>query len=130
MVPLLFCTSYHGYRTTSRPEGFVVAMARATPKPPSRGNRACPLEGADDFVHRIFSRSACFHHPNSEGQALKGSLVKPGADLSASYLGQQSQAVPASCLWLGRKLALLLKTRVVLRPPKPKEFERAMLTVV
>ena len=53
----LCCTSYRGDRIPSRPEGFAVAMALATPKLPSYGNRRGPLEGADDGGHRIWSRS-------------------------------------------------------------------------
>ena len=37
------------------------------------------------FGHRILSKSTCFHHTKSAGQALRVSLVKPGAYLSASY---------------------------------------------
>ena len=55
---VLFFTSHCGYRITSCPASFAVAMALATPKLPSHGNRGFPLEGADDFGHRIFSRSA------------------------------------------------------------------------
>ena len=60
-------------------------MALATPIVPSHGNCGCPLAVAEDFGHRIFSNSACFHHTKSAGQALRLSLVKPGAYLSASY---------------------------------------------
>jgi hypothetical protein len=50
-APALFCTSHCGYRITSRLEGCAVAIALATPKLPSHGNRGFPLEGADDFGH-------------------------------------------------------------------------------
>jgi len=54
----LFVTSHRGDGIISRPEGFAVAMARAAPKLPSHSHRGCPLEGTDDFGHRIYSRSA------------------------------------------------------------------------
>ena len=49
--------SHRGYGIISRPEGFAVAMALAPPTLPSHSKRGCPLEGADDFGHRICSRS-------------------------------------------------------------------------
>ena len=52
----LFFTSHCGDRIISRPEGFAVAMALATPKLPSHGNHRLPLEGADDFGHRLCAR--------------------------------------------------------------------------
>jgi hypothetical protein len=55
---VLCCTSHRGDRMPSRPDGFAIAMALVPPNLPSHGNRGCPLEGADDFGHRIFSRSA------------------------------------------------------------------------
>jgi hypothetical protein len=55
---VLFVTSHHGYGINSRPEGFAVAMTLASPKLPSHSHRGCPLEEADDFGHRIYSRSA------------------------------------------------------------------------
>jgi len=58
MAHVLFVTSHRRYGIISRPEGFAVAMALATPKLPSHSNRGCPLEGTDDFGHRICSRSA------------------------------------------------------------------------
>src|ERR671930_1741093 len=82
---VLCFTSHRRDRIPSRPEGFTVAMALATLQLLSHGHRRLPLEGADDFGHRIFSRSACFHNTKSAGQALSVSLVKPGAYLSASY---------------------------------------------
>ena len=54
---VLFCTSHRGDRIPSRPEGFAIAMALATPTLLSHGNRLFPLEGVDDFGHRICSRS-------------------------------------------------------------------------
>src|SRR5215471_10582065 len=39
----LFCTSHHGDRLPSRPEGFAVAMALAPPTLPRHGNRSSPL---------------------------------------------------------------------------------------
>ncbi len=50
---VLCFTSHRGYRITSRPEGFAVAMALATPKQLSHGNRGLPLEGADGFGRRV-----------------------------------------------------------------------------
>src|SRR5439155_9898619 len=51
----------------------------------------CPLSLYRSFLslcyrrsNVIFSRSAGFHNTKSEGQALRVSLVKPGAYLSAS----------------------------------------------
>ena len=85
---VLFFQSHYGDCIPSRPEGFAVAMALAPPKLPSYGNRGCPLEVADDFGHCIFSRSAWLHHTKSAGQALRVSLVKPGAYLSVSYKKQ------------------------------------------
>jgi len=62
------------------------AMALAPPSVPSHGYHGCPREGADDFGHRLYSRSACLHHTKSASHALSVSLVEPGADLSARYL--------------------------------------------
>ena len=55
---VLCVTSPRGYGINSRPEGFAVAMTLASPTLPSHSHRGCPLEGADDFRHRISSRSA------------------------------------------------------------------------
>ena len=55
---VLFFTSHRGDRIPSRTEGFAVAMALARPKLPRHGNRGFLREGADDFGHRIFFRSA------------------------------------------------------------------------
>jgi hypothetical protein len=54
---VLFFTSHRRDPIPSRPEGFTVAMALTTLQLPSHGHRKLPLEGADDFGHRIFSRS-------------------------------------------------------------------------
>ncbi len=59
-VHVLLCISHRADRIPSCPEGFAVAMALATPKLSSYGNRKCHLEGADDFGHRICSRSTGF----------------------------------------------------------------------
>src|SRR5262252_6780058 len=56
----LCVTSHRGDRLPFRPEGFAVARALATPTLPSHGKRRCPLEGADDVGHRIFSKSTQF----------------------------------------------------------------------
>ena len=48
---VLCFTSHRGDCRTSRPEGFAVAMALASPTLPRHGNRGCPREGADDFGH-------------------------------------------------------------------------------
>ena len=55
---VFFFTSHRGDRITSRLEGFAVAIALAPPTLPRHGNRGFPLEVADDFGHRLFSRSA------------------------------------------------------------------------
>ena len=55
---VLCFTSHRGDRIPSRSEGCAVAMALAPPTLPHHGNRGFPLEGADDFGHRLFSRSA------------------------------------------------------------------------
>ena len=55
---VLCFTSHRRDRIPSRPEGFTVAMALATLQLLSHGHRRLPLEGADDFGHRVFSRSA------------------------------------------------------------------------
>ena len=57
MAQVLFCTSHRGDRIPSRPEGFAMAMALATPKLPRPGNRNSLLEGVDDYGHRICSRA-------------------------------------------------------------------------
>lgn len=71
------------------------AMALAAPPLPSHGHRVCPRKGADDVGHRICARSACVHHTTSAGPAVRVSLVKPGADLSASSDRDNAPALPA-----------------------------------
>jgi hypothetical protein len=65
------------------------------PPLPSHGHRVCPRKGADDVGHRICARSACVHHTTSAGPAVRVSLVKPGADLSASSDRDNAPALPA-----------------------------------
>ena len=57
-APVRCCTSRHGDRIPSRPEDCTGAMALALPTLSRPGQRGLPREGADDFGHRIFSRSA------------------------------------------------------------------------
>ena len=100
---------------------------------------------------RSSSRSRCMTPRPSRSRASH----PPNAPLASAFLLQRCHAFtyaemasvsarrsrPASLFaaepfvagvreWFDRMLSLLLKTRVVLRPPKPKEFERAMLTLV
>jgi hypothetical protein len=58
---VLFFTSHRGDRTTSRPEGFAVEIARAPPKLPSHCKRGFRLDGADDFGHRVLRWDADQH---------------------------------------------------------------------
>src|SRR5262249_5339171 len=58
---VLFFTSHRGYRITSRPEGFAVDIALATPTLPRHGNRGFPLEVTDDFGHRVLRWDAAQH---------------------------------------------------------------------
>ena len=80
----LFCPSHRGDRIPSRPEGLAVAMALATPKLPRHGNRRSPLGESTTSATASVPGLPDFHHTKSEGQALRVSLVKPGAYLSAS----------------------------------------------
>src|SRR5262249_21220166 len=82
---VLFVTSHRRYGIISRPEGCAVAMALAIPKLPSHSNRGCPPEGPTTSATASVSGLPDFHNTKSEGQALRVSLVKPGAYLSASY---------------------------------------------
>jgi hypothetical protein len=57
-APVLCFPSHRRDRRPSRPAGRTVAMALAILQLPSHGHRRVPLEGADDFSHRIGSRAA------------------------------------------------------------------------
>jgi hypothetical protein len=80
----LFCPSHRGDRIPSRPEGFAVAMALATPQLPRHGNRRSPLGESTTSATTSVPGLPDFPHTKSEGQALRVSLVKSGAYLSTS----------------------------------------------
>ena len=80
----LICPSHRGDPIPSRPEGFAVAMALATPQLPRHGNRRSPLGESTTSATTSVPGLPDVPNTKSEGQALRVSLVKSGAYLSTS----------------------------------------------